>query len=135
MPILKVSKLVSTIPTPVADTVYFVRVGSGFDINVTNSSGTIVAYNLNNTLISKQTTVTFTVARIEQRFTIADTDVLSTSIINCFQSGLSESLANSDEYILLNATPTNGSLIINVKASNNYNKLLGLFKINYTISN
>jgi len=39
------SKVVSALPgTLTADTIYFVRVGTGFDIYVTNHSGTIVAY-------------------------------------------------------------------------------------------
>jgi hypothetical protein len=42
------SKVVSALPaTLVANTVYYVRVGKGFDLYVTNSTGTIVAYPLN----------------------------------------------------------------------------------------
>jgi hypothetical protein len=41
-------KVVSSLPgTLTADTIYFVRVGDGFDIYVTNTSGMIVAYPLN----------------------------------------------------------------------------------------
>lgn len=41
-------KVVSALPTPLeANSIYFVRVGTGFDIHVTNSSGTIVAYPIN----------------------------------------------------------------------------------------
>ncbi|WP_161882173.1 hypothetical protein [Deinococcus alpinitundrae] len=46
-PVLQ-SKVVSALPTPLtADTVYYVRVGTGFDIYVTNHSGTVVASPLN----------------------------------------------------------------------------------------
>lgn len=45
---IKQHKVVSALPTPLeADSVYFVRVGSGFDVVVTNGSGTIVPYDLN----------------------------------------------------------------------------------------
>jgi hypothetical protein len=45
---LKAQKVVSSLPTTLeADTIYFVRVGAGFDLYVTNASGLIVAYPLN----------------------------------------------------------------------------------------
>lgn len=48
MATFNISKVVSSLPTPlVADTLYVVRVGSGYDQYVTNSSGTIVAYRMN----------------------------------------------------------------------------------------
>jgi len=38
-------KVVSALPSPLqANSIYYVRVGTGFDVYVTNSSGTIVAY-------------------------------------------------------------------------------------------
>lgn len=46
--VAKLAKVVATLPgTLEADTVYFVRVGSGFDLYVTNHTGTVVAYALN----------------------------------------------------------------------------------------
>lgn len=48
MPKLKHEKYVSALPsTLVGDTIYYVRTGAGFDVYVTNSTGTIVAYPLN----------------------------------------------------------------------------------------
>lgn len=48
MPALLTKKVVSALPNnPTADTIYFVRVGTGFDLYVTNSLGTIVPYGLN----------------------------------------------------------------------------------------
>ena len=45
---LKTHKLVASLPEPLeADSIYFVKSGTGFDFYVTNSSGTIVAYSLN----------------------------------------------------------------------------------------
>ena len=45
---LLTKKVVNILPTPLtADTIYFVKAGIGFDLYVTNSSGTIVAYPLN----------------------------------------------------------------------------------------
>lgn len=42
-------KVVSALPgTLAASSIYFVRVGSGFDIYVTNETGTVVAYPINN---------------------------------------------------------------------------------------
>lgn len=42
------SKVVNALPAVlVASTVYFVRIGAGFDIYVTNESGMVVAYPLN----------------------------------------------------------------------------------------
>lgn len=48
MATFNVSKIVSALPnTLVADTMYLVRVGAGYDQYVTNSTGTIVAYRMN----------------------------------------------------------------------------------------
>ena len=45
---IKASKTVNTLPGVLqSSTIYFVRSGTGFDIFVTNESGTIVAYPLN----------------------------------------------------------------------------------------
>lgn len=45
---IKQHKVVSALPAPLeADSVYFVRVGAGFDVVVTNGAGTIVPYELN----------------------------------------------------------------------------------------
>lgn len=47
---VKFHKFVAALPVTLeADSIYYVRVGAGFDIYVTNSSGTIVAYSLNAT--------------------------------------------------------------------------------------
>jgi hypothetical protein len=41
-------KVVAALPDPLeANSIYYVRVGTGFDLHVTNSSGQIVAYALN----------------------------------------------------------------------------------------
>lgn len=43
------NKVVSSLPgTLTASTIYYVRVGTGFDIYVTNETGTVVAYPINN---------------------------------------------------------------------------------------
>lgn len=48
MAALAINKVVSSLPgTLAANTVYYVRVGTGFDMYVTNSTGTIVAYAMN----------------------------------------------------------------------------------------
>jgi len=45
---IKQHKVVAALPgTLAADSVYYVRVGAGFDIYVTNSAGTLVAYDHN----------------------------------------------------------------------------------------
>lgn len=45
---LRIEKVVGSLPgSLVADTIYFVRTGAGFDIYVTNTTGTIVSYALN----------------------------------------------------------------------------------------
>jgi hypothetical protein len=45
---LALQKVVSVLPATLsADTIYFVRIGTGFDIYVTNSTGTIVGYRTN----------------------------------------------------------------------------------------
>lgn len=45
MPTISQFKVVASLPATLApDAVYYVRVGTGFDIYVTNSSGTVVAY-------------------------------------------------------------------------------------------
>ena len=45
---LRVEKYVSNLPGVLeANTLYFVRTGTGFDLYVTNNIGTIVAYPLN----------------------------------------------------------------------------------------
>lgn len=48
MPTISQFKVVASLPATLApDAVYYVRVGTGFDIYVTNSSGTVVAYPTN----------------------------------------------------------------------------------------
>lgn len=48
MAVYKPHKYVSVLPATLeADSVYFVRTGAGFDLYVTNSSGTVVAYPAN----------------------------------------------------------------------------------------
>lgn len=48
MALIRASKVVAALPTTLeASTIYFVRVGAGFDLFVTNQSGTIVAYTQN----------------------------------------------------------------------------------------
>jgi hypothetical protein len=48
MSLVRYEKVVSTLPaTLTADTIYLVRVGTGYDMYVTNSTGTVVAYPLN----------------------------------------------------------------------------------------
>lgn len=45
---LKASKVVNSLPDSLeANSIYFVRSGIGFDLYVTNNSGTVVAYSLN----------------------------------------------------------------------------------------
>jgi hypothetical protein len=45
---LLTNKVISTLPqTLTADTVYYVRVGNGFDIYITNSVGNVVGFPLN----------------------------------------------------------------------------------------
>lgn len=47
---IRVEKVVGSLPSVLkADTIYYVRVGSGFDTYLTNSAGIVVAYPLNNT--------------------------------------------------------------------------------------
>lgn len=67
MSALSISKVVSALPsTLVADTIYMVRVGTGLDIYVTNSSGTIVAYKTNADLNA---------AALGTRMTAAETEI------------------------------------------------------------
>jgi len=48
MPVIQHHKVVSSLPsTLTANSIYYVRIGTGFDVYVTNSSGTVVAYPLN----------------------------------------------------------------------------------------
>jgi len=56
----KPHKIVSSLPEELeANSVYYVRVGAGFDIYTTNSSGTIVAYALNAPEVSESTVTTY----------------------------------------------------------------------------
>lgn len=49
---VKFHKFVAALPVTLeADSIYYVRVGAGFDIYVTNSGGTIVAYALNSGVV------------------------------------------------------------------------------------
>jgi hypothetical protein len=78
MGLLKAHKVVSALPDPLeADAVYFVRVGSGFDLYVTNSLGTVVAYALNQalTLSLSSVPVAFTDGDCVKRVSIADAAV------------------------------------------------------------
>lgn len=56
MSIIKHHKVVAALPgTLEADSIYCVRAGTGFDIYVTNSSGTVVAYPLNKSALAVAT--------------------------------------------------------------------------------
>ena len=64
-------KFVSALPgTLVANTLYYVRVGTGFDVYLTNSSGTIVAYPLNKSVepfaLTDGSTITIDAAKSTQ---------------------------------------------------------------------
>lgn len=51
MAIVLQHKVVAALPSPLEpDSIYYVRVGQGFDIYVTNGSGVVVEYSLNATL-------------------------------------------------------------------------------------
>lgn len=51
MAVIKHHKYVAALPSALeSDSIYYVRAGAGFDIYVTNSSGTIVAYPLNRSI-------------------------------------------------------------------------------------
>lgn len=51
MSVIQHHKVVSSLPDPlVANSIYYVRVGAGFSIYVTNDLGTVIAYSLNTSL-------------------------------------------------------------------------------------
>jgi len=45
MNVLKVEKVVSNVPTPLPNTIYFIRVGNGFDLHITTETGEIIKSN------------------------------------------------------------------------------------------
>lgn len=53
--VIQFNKYVSALPTTLAaNSIYFVRVNNGFDIYVTNSTGTIVSYKSNATIAAEE---------------------------------------------------------------------------------
>jgi len=45
MNVLKVEKVVSSVPNPLPNTIYFIRVGNGFDLHITTETGEIIKSN------------------------------------------------------------------------------------------
>ena len=55
---LRIEKYVNNLPSVlIANTIYYVKNGAGFDVYITNNSGTIIAYPLN--LVSSLSGITF----------------------------------------------------------------------------
>jgi hypothetical protein len=74
MAALLTAKVVAALPgTLVANTIYFVRVGAGFDLHVTNDQGLVVAYTLNASAGAtiREVEVDFTAASRGKLFDIA----------------------------------------------------------------
>lgn len=91
---LSVKKVVSSLPsTLVGDTIYLVRVGTGYDQYVTNSTGTIIAYALNSSS-SGGSGSTFTPSR---------------TYTNTTTSGV-----NYSEYIGVTVAPTDSSTSVTI---------------------
>ena len=45
MDVLKVEKVVSNISTPQPNTIYFIRIGNGFDLHITTETGEVIKSN------------------------------------------------------------------------------------------
>ena len=72
MAVIKHHKYVSALPATLeADSIYYVRRGTGFDIYVTNSTGLVVAYPLNQAPIRKTTGITEANYSLESMFDVA----------------------------------------------------------------
>lgn len=106
----KIDKVISTLPAVLeADKVYVVRTGSGFDLYVTENTGTI-AYKLNNTRASIEA-ISFTAAYgLKFVKNIIDTNVNTGTPITIQWGNYTDVDANfNDGTITISVVPKNGS--------------------------
>jgi hypothetical protein len=98
------SKVVNALPgVLVASTVYFVRIGAGFDIYVTNESGMVVAYPLNagggGGTLSGTATITLPNGRgvLEWTETVAAVGIVpANTVVAFFAAGLDDDENNAE---------------------------------------
>lgn len=104
MSALRASKVVNALPGSLdASTVYFVRIGAGFDIYVTNESGMVVAYPLNagggGATLSGSATIILPDGRghIEHTQTVAAVGIVpANTIVAFFAAGLDDDENNAE---------------------------------------
>jgi hypothetical protein len=136
-------KVVSALPgTLDANSIYYVRVGTGFDLYVTNDSGTIVAYPINSSgggsgVVTVD--VDFgTAAKRVAMATIADGSVTTTSVITASQSGAVAAGRTADEVewtqlTVSAACRTNGFVTL-VAACPPGETAVGVYKAHYSVA-
>jgi hypothetical protein len=102
MPAIKSNKVVAGLPAVLeANSIYYVRVGAGFDIYVTNSSGMIVAYPLNQSAgnPAQMVTVFLPEESTEFRQTINAPAVTPTSVVQVWLAPTLEIDENDPEWL------------------------------------
>ena len=137
---LRSEKYVNNLPAVLtANTIYYVKTGSTFDMYITNDIGTLVAYPMNigssPTLVEEE--IDFGVKPItSKRFTITNASATSLSKIQVLQSGNTATGRGSDDWlwdtVTFAAKGNTGDFTLYAKASG---RISGKRKILYTINN
>lgn len=131
---LRTEKVVGSLPpllTP--NTIYYVRVGSGFDLYVTNSTGIIAGYSLNRNSLKSINVNSGTTGIVRFSYNVVDTEVTSNSIISIFfpyQPNRDNDLSFDDFKFI--TEPYNGGF--NLVIENLGQKFSGMFNLKYNIS-
>lgn len=134
---LRNEKYVNSLPSIlVANTIYYVKNGAGFDVYITNNSGTIIAYPLNLTTQSWNTldiNVPFPAKYIFTK-NVIDANVNTSSTIDVIFASTTDFDENDQELFELGfkVTPNIGSFDLTI-FSKDQNKFGGLIKLKYKL--
>ena len=131
---LRTEKVVGSLPSVlIPNTIYYVRVGSGFDLYVTNSTGIITEYSLNKNTLNSISINSGTVGKVRFSYNVIDTLVKSNSIISIFfpyqPNGDNDISFDNFKFI---TEPYDGGF--NLIIENFGQKFSGMFNLKYSIN-
>ena len=135
---IRSEKYVTNLPsTLIANTIYYVKNGLGFDMYITNNNGIIIAYPINTSNnIWKQITINVPFpAKNLYTVNIIDNQVTNTSIINLMLDSTTDFDENDIELynIDFKTKSNNGNLDITI-ISKDQNVFGGIIKLKYKIN-
>lgn len=136
MPVFKIDKVVAALPTPLdADTVYAVRTGVGYDLYISDNTGS-VAHALNDNKPSGSVAILINDSFVQQTIT-GIANILTTSKVQCWV-GNSTTDNDAEAHVLANAfLAVKASDVIagvgfTLNITNQDNAVSGLIDINWS---